>query len=66
MTDSQPRQPAEKPLDKPDLLSQAREFLSSPAIRQQNVPSKREFLLKKGLSPEQTEELLAEADVRQL
>lgn len=62
VTDSLPRQPAE---ELPDLLTQAREFLSSPAIRPQSVSTKREFLLKKGLSPEQTEKLLEEADVCQ-
>jgi len=65
VTDSRPRQPAEELLDEPDLLNQAREFLSSPAIRPQSVSRKREFLLKKGLSPEQTEKLLEEADVCQ-
>ena len=44
-----------------DLLTQAREFLSSPAI----VSRKRKFVHKKALSPEQTEKLLEEADVRQ-
>ena len=66
MADLRPRQPAEELLDEPDLLSQAQEFLSSPTIRPQSVASKREFLLKKGLSPEQTKKLLEEADVCQL
>ena len=65
VTDSRPGQPAEELLEEPDLLTQAREFLSSPAIRPQSVSRKREFLLKKGLSLEQTEKLLEEADVRQ-
>lgn len=62
-TDERPRQPAEELLDEPGLLEHAREFLVSPAIRHQDVNSKREFLLKKGVSPEDAERLLEETDV---
>lgn len=67
--DGSPKQPAEEALNEPDsnsdeLLSQARQFLSSPAIRNQDVSSKREFLLKKGLTSEDAERLLEETNVR--
>lgn len=60
------RQPAEELLDEqpePNLLDQAREFLASPAIRHQDANSKREFLLKKGVSSDDAERLLEETDV---
>lgn len=64
--DGPPTQPAEEALNEPGLLTQAREFLVSPAIRQQDAGSKREFLLKKGVSPEDAEKLLEETDVNLL
>lgn len=59
-----PTQPAEEILDEADLLGQARDFLLSPAIRHQDMSSKREFLLKKGVSSADAERLLEETDVR--
>lgn len=59
-----PTQPAEEILDEADLLGQARDFLLSPAIRHQDMSSKREFLLKKGVSSADTERILEETDVR--
>lgn len=63
-TEGPPRQPAEEALDEPDLLTQAREFLASPAILHQDLAAKRQFLLGKGLTPEDADRLLDETSVR--
>ena len=63
-SDGKSLQPAEElAVDSSSLLQQAREFLVSPAVRHQDINSKREFLLRKGVSPADAERLLEETDL---
>ncbi|KAF8320876.1 hypothetical protein DL93DRAFT_2073645 [Clavulina sp. PMI_390] len=67
-SDEKPRQPAEELLDSEpansdELLKQARDFLTSPSVRHQDVAMKRDFLAKKGVSNDDIERLLVETDV---
>jgi hypothetical protein len=47
-------------LDRSQLVSRARAFLTSPQVAHEDVPSKRAFLVAKGLATPEIEQLLAE------